>query len=114
MLSAVESESLEGGCGVSSMALTGFTNTLPMLKTQYQQKDDLIESSRTTAIINPLQQFISLNQSINTEQSRSIGVVGEITHGQSLLLLASQYKKQDNKGYKLAQIAEEPMQDLSP
>ena len=87
-MSAVESESQEG-CGISSMALTGFTNALPMLKTQYQ--DDLIEASRTTAIVNPLQQFISLNQSLNTEQTRSLPGSREVTHGQSLLLLASTY-----------------------
>jgi hypothetical protein len=67
LLSAVDSESLDerGGCGVSSMALTGFTNTLPVLKTNYQ--DDLMDASRGTNV-NPILSFLSSSPSISVEK----------------------------------------------
>ncbi len=61
ILSVVDSESGQDG-GISSMALTGFTNTLPMLKTHYQ--DDIMDISRA----NPIQPYLSSSPSISVEK----------------------------------------------
>lgn len=88
------------GEGVSSMALTGFTNTLPMLKTHYQD-DMMMEASRE----NPIQPYLSSNPSISVDKPRQIQAA-QMTHGQGLLFLASLYKRNEHKA-KLTEISEE-------
>ena len=83
------------------MALTGFTNTLPMLKTHYQD-DMMMEASRE----NPIQPYLSSNPSISVDKPRQIQPA-QMTHGQGLLFLASLYKRNDNKPKQLAEISEE-------